>query len=432
MSLPGTDPPPLSRLIPMRSLGVFLLACMLFGPGFVSAITPAGGQIFDFFKEWAAVRNRQAEIPVYSNQRIAVERHLGITLADNPGFFDEYNTHPPSANLIAVPFASMSYRDAHRAWNLLSLIFLAATIWLIGWQVETPNGLAGYLVAMSALLVCDPLRQSLFQGQPNLLLGLLISGAWVADRRDRVGLAGALLAVASVIKIYPAFIFLYFLVRRRWWAFTGGLCGAAIISAATVANFGIQCYRDYFVTALPALRGVTNNWGNTSVLAFWERLFGTPTSVITTLYPSPILLRVCVLGSIGVLLVALIVVIRRARTRDDRDVAFCLTMTAMLLASPTTWSHYFIILPTVVFVALRETAGRPVPRITLYLALTALTLSPRLVWQRVFDYAGSEPVTVVPWQALTAMSYQTYALLAVMIVLRARRKKPETDTGPKN
>ncbi|MFG0240141.1 MAG: hypothetical protein ACF8CY_03670, partial [Gimesia chilikensis] len=94
---------------------LFLCALVVFAPGYIAALRPADGQVFDFFKEWASVQNRLTGQPVYLDQELALEKHLNLKLSTPGAFFDHYNTHPPSANLIAVPFAWLSYQEAQLA-----------------------------------------------------------------------------------------------------------------------------------------------------------------------------------------------------------------------------------------------------------------------------------------------------------------------------
>ncbi len=405
----------------------FLIAAFLFTPGMKSAMQPPEGAIFDFFKEWAAVRNWQSEMPLYTPQRAAIRKHLGLDLASEDGFFDPYNTHPPTANLFAVPFGGMSYRNAHLAWNLTSLILLGVSLVWIARELHVPLDGTVLLAAATLLLASDPLKQSLIQGQPNLLMGFLIVAAWRADRRGHSWLSGACLATAATIKLYPAYLFLYALARRDWKAIVGGAVAGLSITAVTVGVFGVDAYRDYAQTVLPELRNVTNNWGNSSLLAFWERLLGAPVKTVRPAVTSPHALKACLWMSW--LAVTTFAGWRslRAESRSDKDAAFAVVVLAMLLMSPTTWHHYFVLAAIPVCVALKLSHRAGWQHSATWLSIIALTLTPRLIWTLLirqdslsgqtngfWERAGS---VAVPWQSLTALSYQMYALLLLMAVL---------------
>lgn len=388
---------------------------------------PPKGAIFDFFKEWAAVRNWQSEMQLYTPQRAAIQKHLGLDLASEDGFFDPYNTHPPTANLFALPFGGMSYRNAHLAWNVASLILLGISlIWIARERRVSIDGRV-LLAAATLLLASDPLKQSLIQGQPNLLLGFLIVAAWRADRRGKSWLSGACLAVAAAIKLYPAYLFLYALARRDWKAITGGAVVGIAITIVTMGVFGVDAYRDYVQTVLPELRNVTNNWGNSSLLAFWERLLGDPVETVSPVTTSPLAMKTCVWTSWLAVTAFAAWRALQAESRSDKDAAFSVVVLAMLLMSPTTWHHYFVLASIPVCIALQISRRGTWQRLAVWFAFVALTIAPRLVWallirqesqagqaERFWENAGA---VASPWQSLTALSYQMYALLLLMAVL---------------
>ncbi|MFK7778785.1 MAG: glycosyltransferase family 87 protein, partial [Gimesia sp.] len=329
-----------------KILWVILFVCALavFVPGYLAALRPAEGQIFDFFKEWAAVKNRVAGIPVYSDQQVALKKHLNLKLINSEDFFDQYNTHPPTANLIAIPLYRLSYRNAQFAWNLVSIGMLCLILfWIVkGLKIQmTPWSI---LAVITLILACDPLQQTLIQGQPNLLLTLLIVGAWRAGKSGKPTVSGMCIGLAAAVKIYPAYLFLYFLVRRDWRAIKGGIISFTLITLLTVAVFGIDAYREYLTIVLPSLADITNNWGNASLLAFWERLFSPSTDSVQSLIDSPILLQFSLYLSWALLTLMVVAATLRTRSEQFSNQAFAITITAMLLMTPTTWHHYFIIM----------------------------------------------------------------------------------------
>ncbi len=417
---------------------LFLVVMALLAPGNIRALKPAEGQILDFFKEWAAVKNWSAGMPVYSNQELAIQKHLNASLKSSDGFFDPYNTHPPSANLISLPFYLLSYQNAHLAWNLVSLGMLClALVWIVkglelrlsGWSI---------LALFTLLVLSDPLQQTLIQGQPNLLLMLLIVGAWRAGKSGSSFVSGMCLGLATAVKIYPAYLFLYFLVRRDWRGLSGGAVSFALITLLTAAIFGIDAYRVYITVVLPSISNVTNNWGNASLLSFWERLFSQSTSKIQSIKESPTLLLISVWSSWLIVTLLASIAIWKTRTEKFGERAFAITTVAMLLMSPTTWHHYFVTLafPVGLLLALyRPHSGK---RWIVNLTIAALAISPRVIWlvlirpQKTAAVAGGTPwenggMIALPWQSLTALSYQCYALLIVIALLWPAKADDEAD-----
>ncbi|WP_298868818.1 glycosyltransferase family 87 protein [uncultured Gimesia sp.] len=409
---------------------LFLCALSVFGPGYFAALRPADGQILDFFKEWAAVKNRLADMPVYADQEQALQKHLDLKLTNPDSFFDRYNAHPPTANLICFPFVFLTYQDAHFAWNLVSIGLLCLILYWIVKELKIQMSAWTTLALITLLLACDPLQQSLIQGQLNLLLAFLMVVAWRVGKSGNSFGSGICLGLATAIKVYPAYLFLYFLVRKDWRALAGGIVSLILITLLTAAVFGIEAYRDYVTVVIPLIGGVsnTNNWGNSSLLAFWERLFVQSTPTIQPLLDSPILLKITVWSSWVIVTMLAVAAIWKTRTEKFSEQAYAITIVAMLLMAPTTWHHYFIILlfPVGLLLALYQPhSGK---RWIVNLTIAALVISPRIVWFLMIRVKKTADTTAImtwehggmealPWQSLTALSYQCYALLIIIALL---------------
>src|SRR5262249_12406927 len=103
----------------------------------------------------------------------------------------------------------------------------------------------------------------------------------------------------------------------------------------------------------------------------------------------------------------------RARGRAGRDHAFGLSVTAMLLASPITWDHYFLLLllPAALLAATRP---RPRPRWYAFLACLAVLWLPPELYHLVAGLRSSG--LAQPWQTVTTLALQTYALLGLFVL----------------
>ena len=180
---------------------------------------------------------------------------------------------------------------------------------------------------------------------------------------------------------------------------------------------------------LPSLADITNNWGNASLLAFWERLFDQPTDTITPVVHSPLLLKLTVWSSWLALTALVTYAVWKTRFVKFSDQSFAMTVVAMLLMTPTTWHHYFIILLVPVGILLKDYPPYSGKRWLVNLTVAALAISPRLVWallipaqKTITSATASAPwqqggMVAVPWQSLTALSYQCFALLFLIALL---------------
>ena len=94
----------------------------------------------------------------------------------------------------------------------------------------------------------------------------------------RAFLAGAFLAAAMAIKLFPGFLFLYFLLRRQWRVLVGGVISFLLLTALTTGVLGLDIYPIYVREVLPQVGDFRSGWGNVSVAGIWFKLFDPLTS----------------------------------------------------------------------------------------------------------------------------------------------------------
>jgi hypothetical protein len=341
---------------------------------FIRSLRPERNNLLDFFQEWASARNLRAGLPVYAPLEQSVERHLGYQRPPDAPFFMEYSSRPPTLAVLVLPLSYLDYPDAFLVWNLLSLAAFGLSLWLVVRHLQIPFFAWSLLPMLALLSVCNPFRQQVNQGQLNLVLLLLITGACVAGRSGHPWWAGGLLALATAIKLFPAFLFLYFLVRRQWLVLVAGAVVFLLLSGGTLAVVGVQTYQDYIHIALPWLAPHRGSWINASLAGFWTKLFD-PQPIPEHLVPllqAPMLARIGTLASCAAVVAAVAWGTWRARTPAECDRGFGLAVIAMLLLSPTTWDHYFLLLLPPL--ALLWTQLRPGTNPAFWLTFTALVL----------------------------------------------------------
>jgi hypothetical protein len=257
------------------------------------------------------------------------------------------------------------------------------------------------------------------QGQLNLVLLFLVTLCWVADRAGRPLAAGCLIGTATAIKLFPAFLFIYFVARRCWKALLGGALALVALTCLTIGVLGLDAYRDYVVEAIPRASEFRSSWNNASLVGFWTRLFD-PVTVVERVEPlvrSPRAALFGVLTSCLLVAVAIVFVTLKAVTRRDRDRAFSLAVTGMLLVSPITWYHSLVLLLLPI-----ATTWERLPRRALFtsgfaLMIVAFWVVP-LPLQHIFigRVGMVDGVAATPLHSLTVLSYQFYALLSLFVL----------------
>jgi hypothetical protein len=335
------------------------VVAVVVGPTYLRAFAAPERSYTDFIQEWLSARNYLSGRPVYQDVPASLREHVKRRDGTEPPpaivFTDpetgaviaemKYNAHPPVAVLAAVPFVWLDYPHAHLAWNLatysLFLLAIAAVIRELRIPFRWPA-----LFPLLILLLGNPVLNQVYQGQLNCLLAALVTAAWVADRRGRPALAGVAVGLAGAIKLYPLFLLGYFAFTRRW---TGLLAAGGAFAAANglaALLFGVSAYRDYVGTVVPSIAGQFEAaWVNMSLTGFWLRLVGTDPirDWVGAAHARPVG-QALAWGACLLVTTVVAWACWRATTRDARDKAFALAVVGMLLVSPITWVHYWLLL----------------------------------------------------------------------------------------
>lgn len=250
--------------------------------------------------------------------------------------YGHWFTYSPFAALVFVPIAALPLAVARVLWDLASVAALGYSLVLVlklaGYR-PSRVAIAGVTAAAMAL---DPVYQTLFLGQINLLLlALILTDIWrVANGRD----AGLGVGVAAAIKLTPAIFIVFFLLA--------GKTKAAVIAAGTF----LGCALIGLIVAPGASR------------QYWEHLFYDTSRVgapyISNQSPYAAAIRIAggaahigawyaiiplALGAVGLAAAAIL-----AR-RGDWLTAAAVTGSAGLLVSPISWAHHWVwILPALI------------------------------------------------------------------------------------
>lgn len=406
-------------------------ALCLFGPGMVGAFRSPVNWLPDFFQEYASARNAISGRDIYLDHSLSMPLYLART-PNRDRIVVYVNAHPPTSVLLSLPFAALDFPTALAAWNVLSIVVLALALALIATQLRLKIGLDWLLPGLVLAVTCGPIREQIRQGQWNAILLALIVVAWVAERNGRARLAGVCLGLATTIKLFPAFLIVYFALRRRKSVVVSAVVTIVAATAITAMVLGSSAYIEYVATAMPQIGWFRVAWNNSSILGFFSKLFDPlPDHPLnfwwktTALWTSPAVVWV------GTGLVSIAVVIAWARSTlaagddlHDRDRTFALSCVAMIVLNPVAWEHYFLILALPLALVWSDLPGPGEGRgvKALFLAVVGhVWAGPEQVFRSLGLLGGS---TASPSQVVLVLSYQFYALAALAALLslsRARR-----------
>jgi len=177
----------------------------------------------DFYPIWLTSREwiRERRDP-YSP---ALTREIQIGLFGRP-LDSQYPTDPPSdyrtfaypafTDLLLWPLSEIPFRALRIAWAAVLTALLAATV--VGWVRALSWHVSGFTLAIILLLtICSYQElEGLYAGQLGLLVGFLLAASLLALLRNRLLLAGMLMALAM---IKPQMVLLAILYLFLWSAY---------------------------------------------------------------------------------------------------------------------------------------------------------------------------------------------------------------------
>lgn len=403
------------------------------GLNVLRAFYPAPHRAEDFFQEWASARNCRGGLPVYAPHLETIPLYLGNTPRPGRNFI-EVNAHPPVSVLLALPLSGFDYWLAHLIWNLLSMTALALSIAMIVGALDI--GLRSrFWTATGLLMVSAPMYIHLTMGTLNLVLLFLLTGTWWADRSGRPRWAGILLGLATAIKLFPGFLFVYFLFRQRWQTVAAGVVSFILCNLTAAAILGPNAYREYATDVMPRVTQWRTHWPNSSLSGFSYKLFypGTKGSRIEPLAYAPSVAHGLAGVSCFVVLAIVAAASYRAGSPAKADLVYALSLVAMLLVSPVAWEHYFLLLLLPFALLWQTLTPYPFALGALVGILAIMFLSPWDIHALPERIRGAEyPTASTPLRTLTLLSLQFYALLALFGLMllaccRSRNAAPDED-----
>jgi alpha-1,2-mannosyltransferase len=261
-------------------------------------------------------------------------------------------SYPPFSALTFVLLAAVPAWVGALVWELGSL---AALLTLVGISFRplldrSQHRWLVWGVVAAGAVITTPVNDTLFFGQINLFIVLLVVTDWTGGRRWR----GVGTGIAAAMKLTPLLFIVLFLVTKQWRA---GARAAAAFAAATALAWII----------LPSAS--LSYWTNPS--AALHRVGGIDTYANQSLHGMFAILDLPMRGlpiALAAVTVAGMVAARRRYIAGDALAAVCCVGLLTLLVSPVSWVHHGVWIVPVVGVVLAD--GRRALRATVAVAAT--------------------------------------------------------------
>jgi hypothetical protein len=309
--------------------------------------------------------------------------------------------YPPQSLLLFYPFSFLSYGQAQVLMlalnHVLFLLITFMTIRILNLSLRKDSRkialLAGYL------LVFRPIMITLWAGQVSLIVLALLLAFWMFARGNRPVLAGAMLALAIVLKAYPVLLLPFLLISRRQRETLATLGWIAVITAVAAVIIPASTWADWFFNVIPQggfgrvpadLGSPAMPW-NQSMSGFLARLF-TSDEWTQAVFPNAGGMATAkilsYLAAAAVTLISLAVVFKGRRRSPDTALrqAMMIGLPLTYLVAPLSWEHHVVhLIPTLLGLMLVTSPSRfPLYTMLYYLIVgmvaIILTLDPVLLY----------------------------------------------------
>lgn len=345
----------------------------------------------------------------------------GLPLYTEPVIYGLEYTYTPFSTLVFIPLWLFPTDHVVSTWMLLNLCALLGCV-LMSWRLlryrMTPAlVLASMLIAGIAVFL-EPVRTTLFYGQINLWLMLLVM--WDFSRSQTSVLRGVGIGIAAGVKLTPGYFIVVLLALRQW-------RGAAVAAASVLVSIALAWAilpgnsRTYWTDTFFQSDRIAEDWhpANQSLRGLLGHLLGGPA-------PSWLWLLL-VAAAVGL---SLVVTVRLYR-RDERLLAVVLSGLTAAAISPFSWGHHWVwFVPLLVYLV-----HRALGRAWWWLAAAAL-FAATAAWTYVYDdgLIGVGLFLFPPWwegiQFLLNIYVIVYAAVLIGAAALVWRPLPEASAAP--
>ena len=284
--------------------------------------------------------------------------YVSATVADNP--FAVYK-RPPFYIMLFTPFVRYDGLVVLQYFRVANIVLFVMTMGI--WLRMMRAHYLWWLAVIVLLTNYQPLYDTVAYGQTDVILLFCFTVVLWALRVRRDIWAGVVIAVLTMLKIYPVLLLVFFVIKRRWWALAGFVGGMIACNALSIAVIGWDIHVQYVLSVLPSVGGTTSWVENQTIAGFVTRFFDAPFVMLR--FPLKSIERLATVLS-GLLSALVCVAALRDLPEDESGFAiqYAMFVLLMVVAIPVAWMHYstlLILVFLILFWRYREIAVRIAP-----------------------------------------------------------------------
>lgn len=271
-------------------------------------------------------------------------------------YVGQCNYTPPSVLLFGL-LARLSIPAAFWLWEALEVLSLIVATALLTHEIVPRAGPPTIVAAVALTLIFPPVHATLHAGQNALLLLLLMAAAWVLSRRSHPAAAGLLLAVATLLKAYPAAVGGYFLFRGRFKviAWASGFTIAGLLAS------GLERWWEFMVYGVPIFKQVLLRYRD-QMVSLLANIYQFPLHFSHSTFAYNTAFNISLAASLVLIALAAWATFRAPDDAEADGLCFGMWLAVALLAAPMSYDHELpLLLPVYLFVGAALLRGRRVP-----------------------------------------------------------------------
>jgi hypothetical protein len=350
------------------------------------------------------VTDRMADFEVYWTAAVRARAAEPLYRVEDGHY--QFKYLPPFA-IAAIPAGFVPLPIAKKIWFGASIALLVGLIELSLAVLPDRRKPTWVIVAIVVVAMAKFYGHELVLGQVNLLFGVVVLLAIRSMTLGREYSAGALLALAVVVKPYAAIFAPWLLVRRQAGSIASFTIALLLLAVLPVPIYGvagtIALYGDWWTVVTGSTAPNLTNADNVSIAGMYAKWIGEsalvgPLAGVTTLL---------------LLSAAAVAFARRASVPQPHVLEGALLLTLVPLLSPQGWDYVFLV--STPAIAIFANYQGELPK-----ALRGVTIAAVLVvGLSLYDMMGRE--LYAKFMALSIITLCFVVIVAALVTLRVRR-----------
>jgi hypothetical protein len=301
----------------------------------------------DFTQDYVAARAWSDGKDPYQLTSVLVKRYLPERVSNFD--IDPYNQrtpHPPAMIGFFRLISWMPYSAARITWLFLMSAITACGFGLLAFRLGVSRNTA-WVVAIGSLAI-PVVQTDLTYGQSNGLLAMLLIVAWLSLRKGADRTAGISLGAATALKLFPIFMVLPLIRLRRMRTLIWHLTTFALMSVISGVAIGGARTSEFLHVSAENVRFWRGAPFNLSILSVPYRWL-----THSIWRPNGPDLPLLCLMMVAALALCLVLAPLTTPARLTKDI-FWEAIPFMLLAVPTLWETYLVLMVPVAFLIFKR------------------------------------------------------------------------------